>query len=190
MSWKITKSTITPHGTTQFDEWFDNLPIDYFKDNPAANGKNKFELLEEALTPGEPDPPLVIIKEVAPLSTTKETKETDTATIESTIEVWESRRVYEIWNQQHNMIYQYDLPYGKSGLEATIEILEKYGDVVNEPWEKWDTFIPVDEHPKETWRRITPEANLVVPREIKSPIILNFYKSVYGITYEETHEEI
>lgn len=51
MAYNVTTTTIIPAGAPEFDEWFDSIPVDYFKDTPGANGKNKFELLEECLAP-------------------------------------------------------------------------------------------------------------------------------------------
>jgi hypothetical protein len=49
MAYNVTTTTIIPAGAPEFDEWFDSIPIDYFTDTAGANGKNKFELLEECL---------------------------------------------------------------------------------------------------------------------------------------------
>jgi hypothetical protein len=51
MAYNVTTTTIIPAGAPEFDEWFDSIPVDYFTDTAGANGKNKFELLEECLAP-------------------------------------------------------------------------------------------------------------------------------------------
>ena len=187
MTWQVSYSVITPKGTTPFDEWFDSLPLDYFKDNPDAKGKNKFELLEESLSPPDPDPPLRILKEVSPLSSETTTSENETSVITTTTTVWESRRVYEIWNQQHNVIYNYK--NGTDGLAITLEGLE-YADVINLQYEDYKHLLPSNYLEEKPERNYWPSSDEISFRNQPGPFLNNFYNSVFGITNRSEEKEV
>jgi len=104
-----TLTSIRPAGATPFDEWFDALPIDYFKDNPAAEGKNKFELLEDLLSP-PPAAQRVVENEVKVTVTeprvTKETRANDDGNNETiTIFEWDTKEEYAHWAAFNDIIY-------------------------------------------------------------------------------------
>ena len=187
MTWHVSYSVITPKGTTPFDEWFDSLPIDYFKDNPDAKGKNKFELLEDSLTPHDPDPPLRILKEVSPLSSETTTSETESSIITTTTTVWESRQVYEIWNQQHNYIYNYK--NGTDGLAITLAGLE-FADVVNQKYDDYKHLAPSNYLELYPERNYFPSSDEVTPRQFKKSFLNEFYNSVFGITNRSEEKEV
>jgi len=174
MAWKITNVTIIPKNAIPFDEWFDSLPVDYFKDNPDACGKNKFELLEDTLSPPE-NPNIRIIAPVEPTSTTTVKTETDDSIIETTTEIWSSRMVCVMWEQQH--LYKHNPVDGKDGLEDIIEKLQAVSTSDSE--QDWYNIVVKKTESGDIW------LHGLVPPEY---FLNNFYASVFGITNTRTYE--
>ena len=109
MSYQLVNTIITPAGATPFDEWFDALPIDYFKNDPYAGGKNKFELLEDTLNP-PPRPQRVVGNEIKVATpdpiVTKERSVFDSGEVHLvTISTWNSRYECGCWLSFGDVIY-------------------------------------------------------------------------------------
>lgn len=100
MAYKITTTTTIPAGAPEFDEWFDSIPVDYFKDTPGANGKNKFELLEYCLSPRTERQIENAISVDLPVFTTTRSKDVNQngSITYTTIDTWDSELDYRIYD--------------------------------------------------------------------------------------------
>jgi hypothetical protein len=197
MPYKVTTTTIIPAETPKFDEWFDTLPIDYFKDTPIADGKNKFELLETQLSPAE-------IRQVDnaiqvdipyPISdtTTKETNENGDLIITG-IKIWADEISYKKYQVLYWGIYT-DQEYLDWSLSA-LPYLDPTDD---------DGINVVDGIVTFTAEKIS-RMNEQLPEELKrnnhigiwlrymnldkTNFLTNTYNTTYSITPTITYEEI